>query len=163
VPHTHTHTVSLIYCKARWATHRFTSLLSQDTVPHTASHLYYPKTLCRKQFQIFSVRRHCTTPHQTHTHLHVLIIPTNSGRDFIHHSYNTAMTVRVCQAHTNTHSLSIQSLNPLTAHVNINVCYFEILFLHVTTPIGYQQGGPLQRNAFINTHSFVNDFPEDGL
>jgi len=38
-----------------------------------------------------------------------------------------------------------------------------MFLLHVTTPIGYQHGGPLKWNAFINIHSFVNAFPEDGL
>jgi hypothetical protein len=165
VPHTHTHThihtASLIYCKGSCVIHRFTSLLSKDTVPHTASHLYYAKTMCRKQLHIFSIRRHTHT--HTHTHLHVLIIPTNSGRDFIHHSYSIAMRLKVYQAHTNIHPLSIQYLIPLTARVTINICYFEIFLLHVTTPIGYQQGSHLQRNAFTNMHSFVNYFPDDGL
>ena len=49
-------------------------------MPQTASHLFYQKTLCHTH---------------THTNLHVLIIPTNSGCDSIHHSYSIAMRVRV--------------------------------------------------------------------
>lgn len=137
--HTHVQVFTITrYCATHKHTHTLLRLFTaKDAGPHTDSRLYYHKVLCHIQLHIFTIQRHCAansftsflsedTVPPTHIHLHVLIIPTNSGRDFIrvHHSYSIAMRLRVCQAHTNNHSLSILYLIPLTVHVTINICFF---------------------------------------